>query len=204
MSVPFELPPLESWLPEPVAPALDLGPAEDPVELARAEADAIRAAAREEGFATGLAEGRAELRTAAEALAHALGAVEELRGRVADEVEEAAVALALRIAEQALTAAVAVQPERVVDVVRGALRRLGERSRVTVLVHPADLDAVREATGGLVATLGGIETCDVQAERRVTRGGAVVRTEEGEVDATLETKLLRAREVVEAELAGGH
>jgi flagellar assembly protein FliH len=97
-----------------------------------------------------------------------------------------------------------VQPERVVDVVRGALRRLGERSRVTVLVHPADLDAVREATGGLVATLGGIETCDVQAERRVTRGGAVVRTEEGEVDATLETKLLRAREVVEAELAGGH
>jgi flagellar biosynthesis/type III secretory pathway protein FliH len=30
-----------------------------------------------------------------------------------------------------------------------------------------------------------------------------VRTEEGEVDATLETKLRRAREVVEAELAGG-
>ncbi len=202
MSVPFELPALEEWLPEPVAPAPALEPEEDPVELARAEADAIRAAAREEGFAAGLAEGRAELAEAAEALGRALGGLEELRGRVADEVEEAAVALGLRIAEQALTAAVAVQPERVVDVVRGALRRLGERSRVTVLVHPADLDAVREATGGLVATLGGIETCDVQAERRVTRGGAVVRTEEGEVDATLETKLVRAREVVEAELAG--
>ncbi len=202
MSVPFELPPLEAWLPEPTAPALALEPAEDPVALAREEADAIRAAAREEGFAVGAAEGRAELRTAAEALAHALGAVEELRGRVADEVEDAAVALALRIAEQALTAAVAAQPERVVDVVRGALRRLADRSRVTVLVHPDDLDAVREATAGLAATLGGIETCEVQAERRITRGGAVVRTQDGEVDATLETKLRRAREVVEEELAG--
>ncbi len=202
MSVPFELPALEAWLPEPAAPAPDLEPAEDPVELARAEADAIRAAAREEGFAAGLAEGRAELAGAARALGEALAGVEELRGCVADEVEEAAVALGLRIAEQALTGAVSAQPERVVDVVRGALRRLGERSRVTVLVHPDDLDAVREATADLMSGLGGIETCDVQAERRMTRGGAVVRTEEGEVDATLETKLERAREVVAEELAG--
>jgi flagellar assembly protein FliH len=50
------------------------------------------------------------------------------------------------------------------------------------------------------ASLGGIEHCDVQAERRVARGGAVVRTPEGDVDARLETKLARAREVVEAAL----
>jgi len=202
VSVPFELPALEEWLRAPVAaaPAIEAGP--DPVELAREEADAIRVAAREEGFAAGLADGRAELAGAAEALGQALHGVEELRGQVADEVEASAVALGLKIAEQALTGALGVQPERVVDVVRGALRRLSERTTVTVLVHPADLDAVREATAGLVAGLGGIETCEVQAERRITRGGVVVRTEEGEVDATLETKLARAREVVEAELAG--
>ena len=34
-----------------------------------------------------------------------------------------------------------------------------------------------------MSSLGGIESCDVQAERRVSRGGAVVRTAEGEVDA---------------------
>jgi flagellar assembly protein FliH len=42
----------------------------------------------------------------------------------------------------------------------------------------------------------------VQAERRVARGGAIVRTVEGEVDATLQTKLTRAREALEAELRG--
>jgi flagellar assembly protein FliH len=47
-----------------------------------------------------------------------------------------------------------------------------------------------------------MEHCDVQAERRVHRGGAIVRTVEGEVDATLETKLARAREVLEDELRG--
>jgi flagellar biosynthesis/type III secretory pathway protein FliH len=53
---------------------------------------------------------------------------------------------------------------------------------------------------GLRVTLGGIEHCEVQAERRVTRGGAVVRTPDGDVDARIETKLARAREVVEAAL----
>jgi flagellar assembly protein FliH len=52
-------------------------------------------------------------------------------------------------------------------------------------------------------TLGGIEHTEVQAERRVSRGGAIVRTPDGDVDARVETKLQRAREVVEAALASG-
>jgi flagellar biosynthesis/type III secretory pathway protein FliH len=75
-----------------------------------------------------------------------------------------------------------------------------ERERITVLVHPDDLELVREAMDGLRATLGGIEHCEVQAERRVSRGGCVVRTPDGDVDARVETKLQRAREVVEQAL----
>ena len=52
----------------------------------------------------------------------------------------------------------------------------------------------------LRGSLGGIEHCEVQAERRVSRGGAVVRTPDGDVDARVETKLKRAREVVEEAL----
>jgi flagellar biosynthesis/type III secretory pathway protein FliH len=50
------------------------------------------------------------------------------------------------------------------------------------------------------ASLGGIEHCEVQAERRVARGGAIVRTPVGDVDARVETKLERASEVVAAAL----
>jgi len=60
---------------------------------------------------------------------------------------------------------------------------------------------VRDAMDDLRASLGGIEHCEVQAERRVSRGGAVVRTPDGDVDARVETKLQRAREVVESALS---
>jgi flagellar biosynthesis/type III secretory pathway protein FliH len=96
--------------------------------------------------------------------------------------------------------AVAVEPGLVVEAVRGALRGLVERERVTLLVHPDDLETVRAAADELRGSLGGIEHCEVQAERRVSRGGAVVRTPDGDVDARVEIKLKRAREVVEAAL----
>jgi flagellar assembly protein FliH len=190
----FELPPLEA--PAGLTPFAAPAPQFD----LQAEAAQARATGHAEGYAAGLAEGRAALEPALQALATAAADVAAERDRVCAEVEEAAVELGLRIAEQALAAALAAQPERVVDVVRGALRRLVERGRITLLVHPDDLDIVREAGDGLVAELGGIEHLDVQAERRVPRGGAIVRTMEGEVDATLTTKLDRAREVLEETL----
>jgi flagellar assembly protein FliH len=193
----FELPTLE---PPPglrayAAPA----PPEPEIDL-EAEAAAARAAGHEAGFQAGLVEGQAQMAGGVAALRAAVAEVAAERERVSAAVEAAAVELALRIAEQALGAAVEVRPEAVVDIVRGALRRLVERDRVTILVNPEDLDLVRGASEALMAELGGIEHCDVQAERRVARGGAIVRTVEGEVDATLPTKLARARETLQDEL----
>ena len=118
----------------------------------------------------------------------------------AERLEAHAVDLALFLAEKVIGGALAVQPDLVVEAVRGALRGIVERERVTVLVHPDDLEMVGDAMDGLRASLGGIEHCEVQAERRVSRGGAVVRTPDGDVDARVETKLVRAREVVESAL----
>src|SRR5205823_6225341 len=83
-------------------------------------------------------------------------------------------------ADAVVAGTVAVRPELVVESVRGALRGLIERERITVLVHPDDLETMRAAMDGVQATLGGVEHCEVQAERRVGRGGAVVRTPDGD------------------------
>ena len=187
-------------------PVLDVsdGATLDPVVglLARAEAEAemVRAAAQAEGYEAGRAEALAALSPALEALQTAVSAAREERIAAADQLEVHAVELALFLSERVLGGALAVEPDRVVEAVRGALRGIVERERVTVLVHPADLELVREAMDEMRATLGGIEHCEVQAERRVSRGGAIVRTPDGDVDARVETKLQRAREVVEAAL----
>jgi flagellar assembly protein FliH len=166
-----------------------------------AQADAIRQQAHQEGYAAGMAEARAAAEPAMQALASAVAGLDELRTHVADGLERGAVGLALRIAEQIISAAVDVDPDRVLDAVRGALRRLTDRERVQILVNPEDLEIVREGVEDIASQLGGIGSIEVQAERRVARGGAIVRTGEGDIDASIETKLTRAREVLEREFA---
>lgn len=177
------------------------------VAAAEAEAEQIRAAARAEGFQEGLADGRAtaaeELRPAAGALVEAVGAVRELVASAAETVEAEAVTLALSIAEKVVVGSIEVQPERILDVVRGALRALVERGRLVVQVNPADLELVAGAVNELSGTLGGIEHLEVQEERRVARGGTLVRTLVGQIDATIETKLERARAALMEELEAG-
>ena len=191
---PFELAPLEAVLVADEA----VGRAGSASTL-----ETVRQDAFDEGFAAGVAQAQAQLDGPASAMAAAAEQLQAMRGDAAASVEPAAVELALRIAEQALGAWLVADRGVVVEVVRGALRRLVERDRVLILVNPDDLEIVRDHAARLVGELGGIEHCEVQAERRVRPGGAIVRTAEGEVDATLETKLARAREVLEHELANG-
>lgn len=189
---------------EPPAPPVLAEDAADVVmetlAAARAEAEELRAAARAEGFAAGHAEAMASLQPALEALADAVQGMHDAQVQAGERLERQAVDLGFALAEKVLAGALCVEPERVIESVRGALRGLVERERVTVLVHPDDLELVRGAMDELVGALGGIEHCVVEAERRVRRGGCVVRTPEGDIDAGIDTKLARAREVVEQEL----
>jgi flagellar assembly protein FliH len=171
---------------------------------AQAQADAIREQARREGFQQGLAEGRTEgqagVESAAAALAQAIEQEREQREQAALALAHDAVELALDLAAKVVHGALEIQPERVIDVVRDALRPIADRRRITILVDPADLELVTESIDRLRAQAGGIELCEVQADRRVGRGGAIVRNSEGEVDASIATQLEKAREIVAAEL----
>jgi flagellar assembly protein FliH len=172
--------------------------------LATAEAVKIREQARAEGHAEGLraghADGAEEVSRAALALAEAAREIESLRTEAVDAVERDAIELALELAEKIVGGTLKARPDTVLEVVRGALRRISDRRNVTVLVNPADLETVRAAIGELTARGSGVEVCDLQSEERVSIGGAIVRTAEGEVDASVSTQLERAREVVEDSL----
>ena len=173
----------------------------DVLAEARAEAEQIREAARAEGYAAGRADAMASLEPALAALTQAIADVQGRAGRAGRASSSAARSSSgCALAEKIVGGALAVEPERVIEAVTGALRGIVERERVTVLVNPDDLEIVREAMDGLQASLGGIEHCVVEAERRVGRGGCIVRTPVGDIDARVETKLERAGEVVAAAL----
>jgi flagellar biosynthesis/type III secretory pathway protein FliH len=174
------------------------------VAAAEAQADAIREQARREGYAEGMVAGRADLRQlgepAVQALSEAVDQMRQLQAEASEAVERQAVVLAIEVAEKVVAGALAIEPERVLDVVRGALRAIVERERLVIQVNPEDLEIVREGLDELTGALGGIEHVEVQEERRVQRGGAIVRSASGEIDARLATKLDRARDLLQAEL----
>src|SRR3954451_8988173 len=192
----------------PTAPAPSLKKAalteRELVAAAEAEADRVRDNARAVGLSEGLAIGReeavAQFTPSIGAALEALSAVRALEANATERVERHAVELALQVAERVVAGTIAVSPERLLEVVRGALRTIIERERVTLLVHPEDLDLMRDGVADVTGALGGIEHLEVQEERRVGRGGAIVRTSLGEVDARVETKLERARAAIEQEL----
>ncbi|HUO69131.1 MAG TPA: FliH/SctL family protein [Solirubrobacteraceae bacterium] len=188
------------------APPSDVHSDTDLLANAWDQAEHIKEQARRtgeaEGHAAGFAAAAAQVQSAVDALRTALAAVEQMRAELIAALEHDAAELALRISEQILAAAVEVQPERVVDVARNALRRVTDRQRVVLVVNPSDLEAMGVAVPALKAELGGIEHCDVQADRRISAGGAILRTEAGEIDATIETGLERAREIVAGVLKG--
>ena len=185
----------------PMAPVDQAAAVMDVLAEARAEADSIRRQALEEGYMAGRHEA---LEALAPALAALGAATEEVRAsagrpprRSWSGVRSNSVWRWLR---RCLAGALSVEPERVLDSVQGALRGIVERERVIIMVNPEDLEIVKGAAEELKATLGGIEHCVIEAERRVGRGGCIVRTPVGDVDARVETKLERASEVVAAAL----
>jgi flagellar assembly protein FliH len=179
----------------------------DVLSAVRAEAEQIRAqawaAGEAEGRAAGLAAARSDAQPALAALGASLHAIEQAREQVVSELEQDAVEMALRLAEQILAGVLSVQPERVIDVARNALRHLTDRRQVTLVVNPEDLELVSECVEQLQSELGGIEHLGVQSDRRIARGGAVARTDTGDIDSGIDVQLGRARELVAEALAGG-
>lgn len=192
MSAAFQLPELDAPAVSPLRRAAAPAPIQPPVDLA-AERETARAEGHAEGHAAGYAQGLEEARAQ---MASAIAALEAAACRLADErealcarVEPVAAELAIAGAEQVVGVAIELQPELLRHPIGTALRRLVERDQVTVLVHPDDLDTVRGFSGDLMDQLGGIEMLEVQSERRVAAGGAIVATPTGDIDVRLETRL---------------
>lgn len=199
-AVSYDFEPLEPSEPPPRDAAARL------LAQAGADAELIRQSARVEGYEAGrqagLEHAAADVNEAMRALDEARRGIETLRVEVAEAVERDAVEMALALAGKILSATLQARPELVVEVVQGTLRRIAERRRITVLVNPADLEIVRASVGEIAAQGSGIELCELQSDQRVLVGSAIVRTVEGEVDASVPTQLERAREVVLAALDG--
>jgi flagellar assembly protein FliH len=168
---------------------------------AEAERDRIREAARREGFEKGLAEAReAALRTERERVAAETADLAETLRRAAQGLESARAGLvaagerdllrlALRIAEKIVRAEIGSGRPVAPAAVRRALELTASRRDVRVRVHPEDRAAVEAVLPDLRRQLADLGRVALEDDPAVSRGGAVVVTPEGSVDADVRTQL---------------
>jgi flagellar biosynthesis/type III secretory pathway protein FliH len=79
-----------------------------------------------------------------------------------------------------------------------AIARLVDRESVTVRVNPSDLERMREHRDAFLAA-GEIKTFRVIEDQRVDRGGVVVETSGGSIDARISTQVNEAKRVLHIE-----
>lgn len=159
------------------------------IEEAKAEALRIKERAYQEGYEAGFREGLAQGKAAAqEILARAQAVLLEAeaeRKSTINRLEKELLELAQEIARRIVAAELKVNREVVLAILKEALTLVRDRPYVLVLVHPDDLAICQEARAQFEALLPENAVLRILPDLRVERGGCLIDTGEGVVDATL-------------------
>lgn len=145
-----------------------------------------------EGRALGLRAGHEEGAKAAREQANRLQALADTCAQSLDtleaEVGQNLIALAIRIAEQVVRTSLRDQPNQILDLVTEVLQSGSPAdSGVQLRLHPDDIELVQEFLAQDTQT----SAPRLLADERITRGGCVLETAQGAIDATLETRWRR-------------
>ncbi len=161
----------------------------------------IEKTAYENGFLQGEKAGKEAAELKAEAVIRRYGeSIQELsrfRSSLYAQVEHEVVKLAVEVAKKIVHREVQADPDIIQTLVRVALTQVAEKSAVTVHLNPADYSYLLEQRAELAQSEG--RDVSLVSDKSVERGGCLIKTECGDIDARLEEKF---REVESAFFEG--
>ena len=174
-------------------PAPPAPPRPSPEEELAAHVKAARTAGYQDGYRDGLVALDGFKQSYASQITAQVGTIADAYGRQLEALqEEMARALAVsatHLARQIVRTELAQRPELVATVAEEAVETLLRSAQhVTVRVHPDDHPLVVQGAAEVLAARG----ARVVADAGLTRGGCVVESDIGAIDATLEARFRRA------------
>ena len=159
---------------------------------AQEQAVAITTAAYEQGFRQGEEAARqalmAQLSPVLGAFQQALAEIGHLRAVVLRQAEEDIITLAFQLARKIIRREVLEYREVLATTLKRALEHVVEQDQIVVRVHPEDLHYATEITEELGHVRGDLKTLTVQGDTSVGRGGCVVESSLGTIDARIEAQ----------------
>lgn len=161
----------------------------------------------DDGARSGFEQGeKAGAEAARQSLVHGLNScgamlkeIEGLRRKAAAELEAELVQLALAVARKIVQREIDLAPETVAGIVRQALGRVEHAARIRIRLNPDDLTLLTEISPPLMAGRPEAGRVVLEADEGVTRGGCLIETDSGEVDARIERQFQVVEEAFRVE-----
>jgi flagellar biosynthesis/type III secretory pathway protein FliH len=178
----------------------------DPLEIAMARASEIikeaedkavmiENEARQRGYEDGMDHARLEISEATEVIKNVANSILGSRQKLVNDIEDNIVSLAVEIAEKVIAEQIKVDPEVVLSVTRKALMVATDRENLVLRINPDDLDVVKNSKEEITSLMDGIRKIEIIPDRRIGRGGVVLETRVGNVDARIQSQLEQAEQI---------
>lgn len=166
------------------------GPSVVPGELFSAQSEAARVraraqrdaeAVRSQAYAEGYAAGRAEA-------AKQLFDLQRVQAELAQRTEQTALRAVLLVAAELLGTTLDAEPAKILGVLGPHLARMQRAQQLLLRVHPDDARWL-EANQAALRQLCGDSQLELRSDPTLTRGGCMIESNLGDLDARVETRL---------------
>ena len=146
--------------------------------------------AYEKGLSDGIRQGRDLQKNEAldtlRAMTGIVSEVSELKKEILQNAEREILQLALAVAEKVLHLEVTTNREVIQSVLKEAIKKIVDRENMKIRVHPQDFHYMMEIKSDFLQHFDGIKNIVFEEDESVRRGGAIIETLFGEVDARLD------------------
>lgn len=167
--------------------------AESAADKHTAELARLREQARTEGYAEGLAAGRETAELACGRLKQLAESFDNTLDNLDFHLADMVLDLALDVARQVVAGELAVRPQHILEVVNLALKQMAETSRgARLMLNPDDAALVRPHLDRVLDK----NRLHIVEDVRIVRGGCLIDTPQGDLDATLASRWRQVAQVL--------
>ena len=149
-------------------------------------------AGREEGFK----EGESEVLRLIDRLGTIVSTAVDIRDDIIKSSEKLMTEMILMIARKVIKDEIAERREIVINNIKEALKRVKDRDRVDIRVNFADLDMTAAHKDELIKMMESLKKVNLYEDSRVERGGCIIETDVGAIDARISVQLDAIEEAV--------
>ncbi|HOJ15308.1 MAG TPA: FliH/SctL family protein [Deltaproteobacteria bacterium] len=174
--------------------------AEEIIKKARAEKEAIEMEAYRKGLEQGQAQGQMmavkRVEPLLEALSKAVREIKDLRQSIVETHKDQVVELLVLMTERIVHRIVTLDPDIVLETVKQACNHVAEADEIRIRLHPSDFEYIRDIERIMAQNLTTTNGLVFVEDSTVGRGGVILETAFGEIDATIRSQIDHMREVL--------